>query len=365
MGRGTQSWNAELLHLKDKRFARTLLSKWDHDHSDKFSNERWTMLTQKTGYFIAVMSQVLVRHDKHTRVFSDFFTWNIHSSSYRSGSQSFCCQSLGRQLQHSHLVSALQLAEKAVGMWGIRCVEQEEAMNLSNSVASTGSNTIATGQNGIFFWQCTDETGLQILSCSRRLCPDSVWFQFDWQESGKKCLVGFTWLFQLTLGCEFRCMTFELGLIGRPKERSARRGSWNNQTGPLSMASWMCLLTKMPSKLKTFRCFRFSFGTCMVTAWKHFVRFRFPLLTKEQVFLWFLVAKSATYIVSMCLSVMCDAERPFPPPIRKFAGRSRSDLKKISILLGFLDLENFWLMGPPLVLDFKNFGSWGTPTVSI
>ena len=43
-----------------------------------------------------------------------------------------------------------------------------------------------------------------------------------------------------------------------------------------------------------------------------------------------------------------------PPPIGKFAGRSRSYLKKISILLGFVDLENFWPIGtppPPPVLD--------------
>ena len=55
----------------------------------------------------------------------------------------------------------------------------------------------------------------------------------------------------------------------------------------------------------------------------------------------------ATSIVSMCLSVTCNTEHPPPPPSEKFAGRSRSDLKKISILLGFLDLENFWLMGTP------------------
>ena len=50
----------------------------------------------------------------------------------------------------------------------------------------------------------------------------------------------------------------------------------------------------------------------------------------------------ATGIVSMYLSVTCNAERPPPPPSEKFAGRSRSDLKNISILLGFLDLENFY-----------------------
>ncbi len=89
----------------------------------------------------------------------------------------------------------------------------------------------------------------------------------------------------------------------------------------------------------------------------------------------------------MCLSVTCNAEQtPHPPthPIRKFAGRSRSDLKKILILLGFLDFENFWLMGPPppirkfagrsrsdlkknLILlgflDFENFQLMGSPPI--
>ena len=48
-----------------------------------------------------------------------------------------------------------------------------------------------------------------------------------------------------------------------------------------------------------------------------------------------------------------------PPHVRKFAGRSRSDLKKILILLGFFDLENFQLMGSPLVSIYARFRAFG------
>ena len=54
---------------------------------------------------------------------------------------------------------------------------------------------------------------------------------------------------------------------------------------------------------------------------------------------------------------------PPPPTTGKFAGRSRSDLKNFLILLGFLDLENFQLVGPPLDLE-KIFGLEGPPLVS-
>ncbi len=41
-----------------------------------------------------------------------------------------------------------------------------------------------------------------------------------------------------------------------------------------------------------------------------------------------------------------------PPPAGKFAGRCRSEVKKNSILLGVLDLENFQLWDPPLAGKF-------------
>ncbi len=47
-----------------------------------------------------------------------------------------------------------------------------------------------------------------------------------------------------------------------------------------------------------------------------------------------------------------------PPPVGKFAGRSRSDLKKISILLGFFNLENIQPVGPPPVGKFAGSGFW-------